>query len=244
MSLLLEFPLIFYLKSNDSAAEILFSAAKKKSRLPLLRAPSLESRDTQSGQAPLLLAASGTMSRPTVEEAVEVLMMNEPKAFRIVTEVLFKIVRNIELHPHEPKYSQISTGSAAYTGKIACAKGGLRFLRAVGFEKREAAAGGAGCSSDAGDAPTLVLAAPDAEVLEAGKQALKAAVKEFGAKVEAARAAENKAAAFKLAELKRVSAQNNSKRDATAEAERRQIMEGMAADKAELERQRDPSNFC
>ena len=74
--------------------------------------------------------------------------------------------------------------------------------------------------------------------------ALKAAVKEFGAKVEAARVAENKAAAFKLAELKRVSAQNNSKRDAAAEAERRQIMEGMAADKAELERQRDPSNFC
>ena len=113
------------------------------------------------------------------------------------------------------------------------AKGGVRFLRAVGFVEE-----------GAGDEAAFVLpAAVGAEQLAAGKAALKAAVKQFSHVQEALRTAENEAAAQKLRDLRDLSKQNNSKRDAATAGEKDAIKAEIAAERFEWERQRDPTNF-
>ena len=77
----------------------------------------------------------------------------------------------------------------------------------------------------------------------AGKAALKAAVKQFSHVQEALRTAENEAAAQKLRDLRDLSKQNNSKRDAATAGEKDAIKAEIAAERFEWERQRDPTNF-
>lgn len=68
-------------------------------------------------------------------------------------------------------------------------------------------------------------------------------MKKYDAKQEAARVAENAAAALKLKELQVLSQQNNQKITEQTRAERERIKQKMLVDKFELERQRDPTNF-
>jgi len=84
------------------------------------------------------------------------------------------VVKNIEAHPTEPKYRELSTASTTYTNKISSAKGGVRFLRALGFElKTLQGSSSAAGSAEAEDADVMVLSAPDAALLAEGKAALK-----------------------------------------------------------------------
>ena len=123
--------------------------------------------------------------------------------------------------------------SADFSLAAGGAKGGVRFLRAVGFVEE-----------GAGDEAAFVLPeAVGAEQLAAGKAALKAAVKQHAAQQEAKRSQENAAAAQKLRDLRDLSKQNNSKRDAATAGEKDAIKAEIAAERFEWERQRDPTNF-
>lgn len=43
------------------------------------------------------------MARPSIQEAIAILLQNEPAPFRLATETLFKIVQNLLTQPDEPK---------------------------------------------------------------------------------------------------------------------------------------------
>jgi hypothetical protein len=109
------------------------------------------------------------MAPPSLEEACSLLLRNDdPLVFQAATETLFKILQNIVQHPEEAKYRSISRSSAAFRQKLSCAKGAVRFLKAVGFEEE----GGSG------DEGSLKLASAEStQQLVAGKAALKAALK-------------------------------------------------------------------
>ena len=171
-------------------------------------------------------------ARPTVEEAIGILMKNPHAVFQNATETLFQVVKNLASHPDEPMYRTLKRSSNAFSSKLAPAVGAVRFLRAIGFVEQG--------SSDAGDG-VFTMEKPDAELLAAGKAALKEAVKEYRRLEEAARTAENAAAAQRLAELRDLSKQNYAKRDAEAQAERERIMEIAKIEKWEKERQKDPN---
>ena len=172
-------------------------------------------------------------SAPTLEEAAGLLLRNEPAPFRVATETLFKILTNVTSHPDDAAYRRLKRANAALSAKVFGAKGGVRFLRAVGFVEE-----------GAGDEAAFVLpAAVGAEQLAAGKAALKAAVKQHAAQQEAKRSQENAAAAQKLRDLRDLSKQNNSKRDAATAGEKDAIKAEIAAERFEWERQRDPTNF-
>ena len=170
---------------------------------------------------------------PTLDEACALLLKNEPAPFREATETLFTILKNITAKPDEAAFRRLKRANAALSAKVFGAKGGVRFLRAVGFVEE-----------GAGDEAAFVLpAAVGAEQLAAGKAALKAAVKQFSHVQEALRTAENEAAAQKLRDLRDLSKQNNSKRDAATAGEKDAIKAEIAAERFEWERQRDPTNF-
>lgn len=82
------------------------------------------------------------------------------------------MVKNIETYPTEARYRELSTSSATYTAKIAGAKGGVRFLRALGFELKTVK-GSSSVTEKPEQHEAMVLAAPDAQTLAEGKQALK-----------------------------------------------------------------------
>jgi hypothetical protein len=109
---------------------------------------------------------------PNLSDAIDLLLKNEPTVFRTATETLFKVVKNIEAHPAEPRYRELSVSSASFTGKIAPVKGGVRFLRALGFEKTTVK-GSPSADARADGHEAMVLAAPDAATLSRGKMALK-----------------------------------------------------------------------
>ena len=181
--------------------------------------------------APAPAAASSTV--PTLDEGVALLLKNEPAPFREATETLFTILKNITAKPDEAAFRRLKRANAALSAKVFGAKGGVRFLRAVGFVEE-----------GAGDEAAFVLPeAVGAEQLAAGKAALKAAVKQFSHVQEALRTAENEAAAQKLRDLRDLSKQNNSKRDAATAGEKDAIKAEIAAERFEWERQRDPTNF-
>ena len=170
---------------------------------------------------------------PTLDEACALLLKNEPAPFREATETLFTILNNITAKPDEAVFRRLKRANAALSAKVFGAKGGVRFLRAVGFVEE-----------GAGDEAAFVLpAAVGAEQLAAGKAALKAAVKQHAAQQEAKRSQENAAAAQKLRDLRDLSKQNNSKRDAATAGEKDAIKAEIAAERFEWERQRDPTNF-
>lgn len=171
-------------------------------------------------------------ARPTVEEATGILMKNPHAVFQNATETLFQVVKNLTSHPDEPKYRTLKRSSNAFSSKLAPAVGAVRFLRAIGFVEQG--------SSDAADG-VFTMEKPDAALLAAGKAALKAAVPEYRRLEEAARTAENAAAAKRLAELRELSKQNYAKRDAEDQAERERIMEIAKIEKWEKERQKDPN---
>ena len=178
-------------------------------------------------------ALSASSAVPTLDEACALLLKNEPAPFREATETLFTIRKNITAKPDEAVFRRLKRANAALSAKVFGAKGGVRFLRAVGFVEE-----------GAGDEAAFVLpAAVGAEQLAAGKAALKAAVKQFSHVQEALRTAENEAAAQKLRDLRDLSKQNNSKRDAATAGEKDAIKAEIAAERFEWERQRDPTNF-
>ena len=173
------------------------------------------------------------MSAPTLEQACQILLQNDAATFKSATETLFTILKNITAKPDEAVFRRLKRANAALSAKVFGAKGGVRFLRAVGFVEE-----------GAGDEAAFVLpAAVGAEQLAAGKAALKAAVKQFSHVQEALRTAENEAAAQKLRDLRDLSKQNNSKRDAATAGEKDAIKAEIAAERFEWERQRDPTNF-
>ena len=236
-------------------------------------------------------ALSASSAVPTLDEACALLLKNEPAPFREATETLFTILNNITAKPDEAVFRRLKRANAALSAKVFGAKGGVRFLRAVGFVEEGAgdeaafvlpaavgaeqiAAGKAALKAavkqfslsaekvfgakggvrflravgfveeGAGDEAAFVLpAAVGAEQLAAGKAALKAAVKQFSHVQEALRTAENEAAAQKLRDLRDLSKQNNSKRDAATAGEKDAIKAEIAAERFEWERQRDPTNF-
>ena len=107
----------------------------------------------------------------TLQEAGALLLRNEdPEVFRLATETLFKVLQNLVAHPDEPKYRNIPRSSAAFSEKLAKAKGAVRFLKAVGFVEE----GGSG----AGASLALPPAAESADQIAAGKAALKAVLKQ------------------------------------------------------------------
>jgi len=164
---------------------------------------------------------------PTLSEACGVLLLNDPTTFKDASETLFKILQNIAKHPDEPKYRSLARSSAAFTSKLANAKGAVRFLKAVGFEEE----GGSG------EGGSLVLKAASAEVISQGKAALKATLAQHTDQMlregDAKRSAENAAAAQQLADLRDLSKRNSSQRTAEQEAERNRLKAGIKMDKAE-----------
>ena len=169
---------------------------------------------------------------PTLEEAVSILLKNEHAAFTLATETLFEVVKNLAAHPDEPKYRTLKRSSNAFSAKLAPAKGAVRFLRAIGFVEQ---------GSSSAEEAVFTVGKPDAELLAAAKTALKGAVKEYRRVEEAARVAENAAAAQRLADLRDLSKQNYAKRDADAQAERERIMKIAEIEKWEKQRQADPN---
>ena len=199
------------------------------------------------------------MAAPSsLDEALGLLCLNDPVAFQAATETLFKIVQNVLANPGEAKYRTLRRKGAAFAQKVGGAKGGVRaalgseheacsvlrasrlslrpclraltrscrrrqvrFLRAVGF-----------VDEGEGDEAALTLpAAADVTLLEGGKAALKACVKERMQEQlrhgEQERQRENALAAGKLAELRAVSKQNTAQRDQEAEVERQRVLDGI-----------------
>lgn len=182
------------------------------------------------------------MTRPSLEEATEILLTNAPAPFRIATEILFEITKKAAQNTQHT--TSLNTRSDAFTNKIQTAKGAKRFLRAIGFETSHTHSNDASSSSDNGEpAPQMLLTNPDPVLLQKGKIALKECVKAYAQRQEAARAAENAAAARKLAELKAVSKANRSKETEAARKEREVQLAKLAADRHDYERQRDPTNL-
>ena len=169
------------------------------------------------------------MSRPRVEEATALLARNGPAAFRLSTELLYKILKNAE----DPKKRSIRRSSNSFATNLKGAMGAVRFLRAVGFvEEGE------------GEEASLVLpASVSAAALEEAKAALKACVKAYAAAAEEARRVENEAAAEKLRDLREVSRVNKSRQLDASASERERLLRGLKADREELARQRDPNNI-
>ena len=148
------------------------------------------------------------MAPPTIADAVGILLKNEaPAVFRLATETLFKVVQNILADPENDAMRRLKRSTNTFSTKIAPAKGAVRFLRAVGFEEE-----------GAGEEASLVLRAPDLKLLEEGKLALKASVKEYSRLQEEARRIENEAAAEKLRMLREVSKSNLRDAEAGARA--------------------------
>lgn len=160
---------------------------------------------------------------PTIAEAIELLRLNDGLEFVAATELLFKILQNIMKNPDEPKFRTLKRSGASFTKAVGSAKGGVRFLKACGFVE----------AGDGDDATLTLPAGASTALLEEGKAALKAAVKQAEAEREAARMRENAASAEKLALLKKVSKKNNEKRDADAERERERLRQGLEIDKQE-----------
>ena len=163
-------------------------------------------------------------SKPSLTEAAALLAKNEdPQVFAAATETLFSIVKNAATG--EEKYRKLQRSGKTFSSKVACAKGGVRFLKACGFVEEGADA--------------LVLAEPSAELLAEAKAMLKSLVKQHADHMAAVRAEERRvadeAAALKLQELKAVSKKNTAQRDAAAEAERQRLLAGIKHDKEMLE---------
>lgn len=163
-------------------------------------------------------------------------MTSHPSApavvFTLATETLFKVVQNLVAHPENPAFRVLKRSSNAFSTKLAPAMGAVRFLRAIGFVEEG--------TSGAEDA-IFTLGQPDAELLVAAKAMLKAGVKEYRRREEAARVEENKACAKQLADLQALSKQNHAKRNAEAQAERDRMNKIAEIDKWEKARQADPN---
>jgi len=171
------------------------------------------------------------MSRPSVGEAVEILLKNEASGvFREATETLFKVVQNVLQHPEDESFRRLKRSTKAFSTKIAPAKGGVRFLRAVGFDE-----------AGEGEEAALQLAQPDVKLLEEGKAALKACVKAYARMAEEARRLENEAAAEKLKMLRDVSKTNQKEEDAQEKARQQALLK---RDREDYARQRDANNLC
>lgn len=169
-------------------------------------------------------------SRPTLDEATGLLASNRPLEFRLSTELIFKILNNITGAPEEPNFRSIKRSSRAFSEQLAVAKGGVRFLRAMGFDEE-----------GEGDATCFVLpAGADFDVLRQGKLALKEMVKRQAAAVAEARRVQDELGAAKLRDLQAVSKQNTQKRDEAAERERLRLLEGIRIDREDRVRQADP----
>jgi len=154
----------------------------------------------------------------------------EPGVFREGTETLFKVVQNVIANPEDKSKQKLRRTNATFTGKIKPAKGAVRFLRAVGFTEEQ---------QDGED--VLILLNPDMKLLEEGKAALKASVKEYAKMQEEIRRRENEEAAEKLRQLKTVSKQNTAQRDEAQAAELERQRELFARDREDYYRQRDPT---
>ena len=112
---------------------------------------------------------------PTLSEACGVLLLNDPTTFKDASETLFKILQNIAKHPDEPKYRSLARSSAAFTSKLANAKGAVRFLKAVGFEEeggsgelREVSPSTAGRSLLGGEVTLEEVVGEDVKAVEEG----------------------------------------------------------------------------
>ena len=176
---------------------------------------------------------------PTVAEAIELLNLNDGILFKSATEMLWKIIKNVIDSPQEPKYRSIKRGGTAFANSVGSAKGGVRFLKAVGFVEQEAAAS-ASTQAVKGEAMLVLPMDAPMSLLEQGKDALKQAVKQQQAALDAQRQSQeetlmkvNAAAAEKLANLKAVSKRNSAQRDAKAEEERQRLLRGVQQDKDE-----------
>jgi len=175
---------------------------------------------------------------PSVEEACNLLVKNEDSlVFQIATEAIFKILQNLLQNPTEEKYRTLRRSNPAFAEKIGKAKGGVRFLKAVGFVE-----------DGAGDAAVLVLPADvDTDHLRKSKAMLKEIAKqrmdEEAKKREAIRVADNAAAAVKLADLEAISKQNQAKQTEVEEEERARLLKGIEIDREDRERQKDPMQW-
>lgn len=171
--------------------------------------------------------------QPRLEDAVAILLQNDAGPFRVATETLFKLLQNVVSHPEDASYRAIKRSNEAFSSKVASARGGVRFLRAVGFQP-----------STADGAEVLALAATaDLEALDRGKAALKEAVREYSSREQARRTATDAAAAAKLDDLRQLSKQNNAKRDGEKGRDREAILKGLEIDREDWSRQRDDTNF-
>jgi len=57
------------------------------------------------------------MAQPSVQEAVAILLQNEAVIFRLASETLFKIVRNLLTQPDEPRnYRRVCLNAPIATG--------------------------------------------------------------------------------------------------------------------------------
>jgi len=170
------------------------------------------------------------------DAATAKLLRNEPAQFQLVTETLFKVITNVIQHPDEAKYLELKCESATYKVKIAACAGGLAFLRAAGFAQVEGV--------------MRLPSPPDVGHLKSSRSALKAVVHRYGelmAAAQAERAAEeqreNEAAAVKLKELQEATKKRRAKVDEAASAERAEILKGLAIDRDDWHRQRDPNSL-
>ena len=176
------------------------------------------------------MSAGSAESRPSLSNAYQILLKNEAPHFRQATETLFKVIQNIIAHPEDPAFQKLRRSTATFTTKIAPAVGAVRFLRAVGFTEE-----------GDGDQASLTLLHIDLKLLEEGKLALKACVKEYARMQEELRRIENAAAAEKLAQLRDISKQNTAQRDQEQAAELLRQRELLKIDREDYVRQRDPT---
>jgi len=185
-----------------------------------------------------MAAASRAAAGPSIEEACSLLLRNEDSlVFQTATEAIFKILQNLLQNPTEEKYRTLRRSNPAFAEKIGKAKGGVRFLKAVGFVE-----------DGAGDAAVLVLPADvDTDHLRKSKAMLKEIAKqrmdEEAKKREAIRVADNAAAAVKLADLEAISKQNQAKQTEVEEEERARLLKGIEIDREDRERQKDPMQW-
>lgn len=167
------------------------------------------------------------------DAAVRKLLNNAPIPFKLVTETLFKVLTNIINNPDEPKYCELKRDSATFTEKISSCAGGLAFLKASGF---------------VADGEVMRIQPPiEVERLRRTRAVLKEAVRAYGEecvrRTQEQMQRENAEAAGKLRELQDANRKHRSKSDIAAATERESIMRGVQIDRADWERQRDPTNL-
>jgi UBX domain-containing protein 6 len=96
---------------------------------------------------------------PAEASIIMIWSLNSQEKIDQAVPILLKYVNNIITSPDEAKYRRIRTSNKVFTDKIACLKGGIEFLKSIGFIEDDQR------NSDGSIDTFLVLPEPDEEAL-------------------------------------------------------------------------------